>query len=70
MTMDTPLLVSRIHLAEMDETQDISGRRDIAGAICTAVFRGKLILHSETEIIADLIPKSSLIILEGEDYGS
>jgi len=57
-------------LAEMDETRDIAGRRDTAGAICTAVFRGKPILCSETEIIADLIPKSSLIILEGEDYGS
>ena len=54
----------------MDETQDISGRRDIAGAIYIAAFRGKPILRSETEIIADLIPKSSLIILEGEDYGS
>ena len=68
--MDTNSLASRIRLAEMDETQDIAGRRDIAGGICTAVFRGKPILCSETEIIADLIPKSSLIILEGEDYGS
>ena len=29
-----------------------------------------LILQSETEMIADLIPKSTMIILEGEDHGS
>ena len=44
--------------------------KKIAVPVLVTAGENDLILQSETEMIADLIPKSTMIILEGEDHGS
>ena len=49
---------------------DPEGLKKITVPVLVTAGENDLILQSETEKIADLIPDSTLIILEGEDHGS
>ena len=49
---------------------DPEGLKKITVPVLVTAGEHDLILQSETEKIADLIPDSTLVILEGEDHGS
>ena len=49
---------------------DPEGLKKITVPVLVTAGENDLILQAETEKIADLIPDSTLVILEGEDHGS